>query len=172
MAQATKSISNNESEWEEAVALYREQLRFYLDYLIRCQCDHKILAKVEAEVRERSVPNEFKLSFLTRTLVRNVIQHLRECTEERESSSRHAQGSPNTPANLTVQERMVYFMRDILEYSTRDTSLLIGITDTQVEKLLSFARRRIDMTEGPSALEIETPDGAYFKWKFVDLHLG
>ena len=172
MAQATKSISNNESEWEEAVALYREQLRFYLDYLIRCQCDHKILAKVEAEVRERSVPNEFKLSFLTRTLVRNVIQHLRECTQERESSSRHAQGSPNTPANLTVQERMVYFMRDILEYSTRDTSLLIGITDAQVERLLSFARRQIDMTEGPSTLEIESPDGTYFKWKFVDFHLG
>jgi len=65
----------------------------------------------------------------------------------------------------------VYFMRDILEYCTRDTSLMIGITDAQVEKLLSFARRRIDMTEGPSSLEIETPGWTYFRWKFVDLHV-
>ena len=50
-------------------------------------------------------------------------------------------------------------MRDILDYSTRDTSLLIGITHAQVEKLLSFARKRVDMTEGPSSLEIEAPEG-------------
>jgi hypothetical protein len=62
-------------------------------------------------------------------------------------------------------------MRDILEYSTRDTSLLIGITDAQAEELLSFARKRIDMTEGPASLEIHTPEGIYFRWNFVELHL-
>jgi len=172
MGRATKSIADERSEWEEALALYREQLKFYLDYLMRCGCDDQILAKVEAEVREWSVPDEFKLGFLTRTLVRNVIEHLRECARERETQYGPAHDSANSDANLTVQERVVYFLRDILEYSTRDTSLLIGITDAQVERLLSLARRRIDMTEGPSALEIETSEGIYFRWKLVGFHQG
>jgi len=172
MVRPVKSILSESAEWDDALAFHREQLRSCVDYLIRCECDHQILGKVEAEVRGRSVPNEFKLRFLTRALVRRAIQHLRECTQGTESSCSLAQDSPKCAATLTAQERVVYFLRDILEYPTRDTSLLIGITDAQVEKLLSFARKRIDMTEGPSVLEIEIPHGIYFKWKFVDLHLG
>jgi len=153
-------------------ALYREQLSFYLDYLVRCDCEHKILAKVEAEVRTSSVADEFKLRFVVRKLVTNVIEHLREFAGERESSCGRTEDCRKVEPNLTVQERMVYFMRDILEYSTRETSLLIGITDMQVERLLLFARKRIDMTEGPFALEIETPDGTYFRSRLVGLHLG
>lgn len=154
--------------WDDALALYREQLSFYLEYLVLCDCDHQILAKVEVEVRERSVPDEFKLRFLARTLVRNVIQHLRECAHSKETPHSPAEDSQSA-AYFPAQERLVYFMRDILEYSTRDTSLLIEVTDAQVEKLLTFARRRIDMTEGPSSLEIQSPESTYFRWKFVDL---
>ena len=170
MTRAVKLISDNGRAWDEALALYREQLGFYLDYLVPCVCDHQILANVETEVREQSVPDEFKLRFLTRTLVRNVILHLRDCTQSKETSQRSAE-DPSVAAYVPAQERLVYFMRDILEYSTRDTSLMIGLTDAQVEKLLCFARKRIDMTEGPSSLEIEMPGSTYFRWKFVDLHV-
>ena len=168
MASAVKSFSHQKTDWEVALPLYREQIRFYLDYLIRCECDHQILAKVEAEVRERAVPDDFKLRFLARALVRNVIQHLHECTQHKET---FLPPTEDSSAEIPTQERLVYFMRDILEYCTRDTSLLIGITDAQVEKLLSFARKRIDLTQGPSSLEIQTPEWTYFRWKFVDLHL-
>ncbi len=167
-----KVCPDDKTGWDGALALYQGQLQFYLDYLILCECDHQILAKVESDVRERSVPDEFQLRFLARALVRNVIRHLHECTRQRDTSRWPAEDSPNSIAVMPAQERLVYFMRDILEYSTRDTSLLIGITDAQVEKLLSFARKRIDMTEGPSSLEIETAEETYFRWKFVDLHLG
>lgn len=170
MTWAVKSTSTESTDWAEAFALYRERLMFYLDYLIQCECDHDILAKLEAEVRERSVPDEFKLGCLTRALVRNVIRHLRECARQTESTRRPDHDSPDSATMVPEQERLVYFMRDILEYSTRDVSLLIGITDAQVEKLLSFARKRIDRTAGPSSLAIETPECVYFKWKFVDLH--
>jgi len=168
MTRTAKVRPDDRARWDEALSLHRGQLEFYLDYLVPCECDHEIVAKVESEVRERSVADEFKLGFLTRTLVRNVIQHLRECTHQRSGSQSPAQG--NSVAEIPAQERLVYFMRDILDYSTRDTSLLIGITDAQVEKLLSFARKRVDMTEGPSSLEIEAPEGTYFRWKFVNLH--
>lgn len=157
-------------DWDEALALHREQLGFYLNYLVPCHCDHQILAKVESEARERSVPDDFKLRFLSRTLIRNAIQHLRECASEREASPRSTDSQTSVPS-LPPQERLVYFMRDMLEYCTRDTSLLIGITDAQVEQLLSIARKRIDMTQGPTFLKIQTPGWTYFRWKFLDLHL-
>jgi len=169
--QAVKSSSTARDDWDGAFALHREQLNFYLDYLIRCKCDHQTLAKSETEARERDVPDAFKLRFLTRSLVRNVIQHMRECTET-ERPSGCADDGPETMTIIPAQERLVYFMRDILEYSTRDTSLLIGIADAQVEKLLLLARKRIDMTEGPSSAEIETPEWTYFRWKFADLDIG
>jgi hypothetical protein len=168
MTRTAKVCPDDGAGWDETLSLYRGQLEFYLDYLVPCECDHQILAKVEAEVRGRSVEDEFKLRFLTRTLIRHVIQHLCECTSQRNAS--HSPARRNAVIETPEQERLVYFMRDILEYSTRDTSLLIGMTDAQVEKLLSFARRRIDMTEGPSAFEIQAPESTYFRWKFVDLH--
>jgi len=173
MTRAAKVISDDKAAWERALALYREQLRFYLDYLVPCECDHQILAKTESEVRDRPVPDEFKLRFLSRTLVRNVIVHLRECSRERERGNApdSTEDFPAPAADIPAQERLVYFMRDILEYCTRDTSLMIGMTDAQVEKLLSFARKRIDITEGPSSLEIQMPESTYFRWKFVDLHV-
>jgi Sigma-70, region 4 len=171
MTRRVKLISDDRTTWDEALALYREQLRFHLDYLVPCECDHQILAKIESEVRDRSVPDEFKLRFLSRTLVRNVIQHLRECNREKGTSHDSIEDPTNSAGAIPAQERLVYFMRDILEYSTRETSLLVGMTDAQVEKLLSFARKRIDMTEGPSSLEIQAPGWTYFRWKFHDLHL-
>lgn len=171
MNRTGKLCSDDSASWDEALALHREQLRFYLDYLIRCECGHQVLAKVETEVREWRVPDDFKLRFLVRTLVRNVIQHLRDCTQQSEGLSWATQDRPISLSNMPAQERLVYFMRDILEYSTRDTSLLIGITDSQVEGLLSFARKRIDMAEGPSCMEVQTPEMTYFRWKFVELHL-
>jgi Sigma-70, region 4 len=170
MARAVKLHSHDRADWDNALALYREQLRFYLDYLIQCECDHQILATVEDDVRERSVPDDFKFGFMVRTLVRKVIEHLRGCTHQRESSFRLIHDPQSPAASIPAQERMVYFMRDILGYSTRDTSLLVGISDSHVERLLSFARKRIDMTEGPSFLEIETPGWTVFRWKFMDLH--
>ena len=163
--------SEDRLSWDHALALYHEQLRFYLDYLVPGECDLQILAEIDSEVRDRFVPDDFKLRFLSRALVRKVIKHLRDRTHQRESSPASAEDWSNSAESLPAQERLVYFMRDILEYCARDTSLMIGITDAQVEKLLSSASRRIDMTDGPSSLEIETPGWTYFRWKFVDLHV-
>jgi len=166
-----KVCTEDRSSWDHALARYREQLRFYLDYLVPGECDLPIIAEIESEVRDRSVPDEFKLRFLSRALVRKVVKHLRECTQQRESSPGSSEDWSNSAESLPAQERLVYFMRDVLEYCTRDTSLMIGITDAQVDKLLSFARRRIDMTDGPSSMEIEAPGWTYFRWKFADLHV-
>jgi hypothetical protein len=167
MTLTVQAHPDDRASWDKALSLYHGQLEFYLDYLVPCKCDHGIVAKIEAEVRDRWVADEFKLRFLMRTLVRSVIHHLRECIHE--EVDLHSPTKDDSFGEIPTQERLVYFMRDILEYSTRDTALLIGMTDAQVEEILSLVRRRIDMTEGPSSLKIETPESTYFRWKFVDL---
>jgi hypothetical protein len=152
--------ADERNSWDEAIPGYREQVRFYLNYLVHCACGDQILANVEAEARERSVPDDFKLRILVRILVRNVIHHLRACAETGENLRRSAQHSLNSCEEIPAQERLVYFMRDILQYSTRDASLLIGITDAQVETLRSFARKRIDRAEERPLLEMCRPEAA------------
>lgn len=46
---------------------------------------------------------------------------------------------------LPWPERTVYFLCEILKYSRRDTALLLGISDTNVDQLKRLARRRIDL---------------------------
>ena len=171
MRRIFKSCAKDGTCWDQALALYRERLSACLDYLIQCGCDEDILAKVGTEVRGSIVSDDFKLGYLLRTLVRNVILHMRECDHIEERSRSLQCDSPNTGPALPAQERIVYFLRDILEYSKRDTSLLIGITDAQADELLSLARRRIDITEGPSFVEIESPHWTYFRWKFTEINV-
>jgi len=156
--------------WGSAVSLYRDRLGYYVDFLLECDCAAGILERVEADVKHQSVPDEFKLRFMMRALMRRVIQHLREHAQTANGMDSESAEVPAPGKSLPAMERLVYCMRDILEYPTRDVSLLIGITDAQVERLLSYARKRLDMYEGPSSIDIEDANGAYFRWKFVDLH--
>lgn len=153
--------------WDETIAVHREQLRLYLDYLIECKCSKDILSTTEAEAKEHPVPDRFKLRLITRILVKQVIRHMRECpktTEDRQLRfDESLSGRPVDPPGL---QRLVYFLRDVLEYSRRDVSLLIGITDAHSDHLLSRVRQRIDLEDGPSTLAIETPVGIYFRWIF------
>lgn len=168
MSLASKTCADDKMSWDEALALYGEQLKFYVDYLVECRCGDSLLAKVDAEVRDRSVPDEFKLRFMVRVLIQHVIRHMRECTQGREEQEAESQGSSCESPSL---ERLVYFLRDILEYSARDTSLLIGISDAQTQSLLRMTRRRIEMCATPSPRAVESSDRFYFKWKFTDLDI-
>lgn len=40
-------------------------------------------------------------------------------------------------------ERATYFLREVLHYSRRDCALLLGISDTNVDELNRFARKRM-----------------------------
>lgn len=170
MAGTGKVWPDDRTSWDEALSLYRGQLSFCLNSLIECDCSDELLLNVEAEVRDRSVPDKFKQRFMLRVLVQHVIQHMRESTRTAEIMRAGSYSSISAESSPSL-ERLIYFLRDILEYSTRDAALLVGFPDAQVEKVLSFARQRIDMYEGPVSIEIEDPNGAYFRRKFADLHL-
>lgn len=151
--------SDDRTSWDEALGLYRGQLSFYLDYLIEPDRSDELLVKIEAEAKDRSVPDEFKQSFMLRVLARNVILHMRESTRTAEVMQACSYGSSISANGALPLERLVYFLRDILEYSTRNTALLVGFTDAQVEKLLCLARKRIDMYAGPVSQTLSTGYG-------------
>jgi hypothetical protein len=44
---------------------------------------------------------------------------------------------------LPWPERAVYFLREVLRYSRRDTALLLGMSDANIDQLHNFAERRI-----------------------------
>jgi DNA-directed RNA polymerase specialized sigma24 family protein len=121
-------------------------------------------------VKDQSVTDEFKLRYMERVLARHVIRHMREHVQITETIHAAPRDSSAFAGSQPPLERLVYFLRDILEYSTRDASLLMGITDAQVTTLLSTARKRVDTYEGPSSEAIEDQNWVYFRWKFADLH--
>ena len=54
---------------------------------------------------------------------------------------------------LPWAERATYFLRDVLHYSRRDCALLLGISDTNVDELNRFARKRMGIPfEAPHQL--------------------
>lgn len=58
------------TSWEEFFEFYRDQLRSYLGFLIQCNCAEEILTKVDAEVKDATVPDNFRLRFMVRIMVR------------------------------------------------------------------------------------------------------
>ena len=172
MARNARINSEAEISWNESFALHREQLRFYLDYLIECECSDSILAGIEEELRGRPATEEPKFRLMATVLARRVIDHMRESGQITETMPARWRG---TAMRFSRSERLlcflIYLLRDILGFSTRDTSSLIGFKDADVEKILSATRKHIDMHEGPSSLEIEFPTGSYLRWRFADLHL-
>jgi hypothetical protein len=51
---------------------------------------------------------------------------------------------------LPWPERAVYFLREALRYSRRDTALLLGMSDANIDQLYLFAQKRICCSSNPS----------------------
>lgn len=145
---ATERRNDYTTNWYSILARYHGQLQFCATYLLPCGCCENLLKRVEAEAIEVAVPDEFKLTFLLRTLVKAVIKHIGECTYgTRPRYTDSVFEISLTDENLPTYERIAYFLRQILKCQIRDASLLMGITDVQVETLLSYARKRLEVAE-------------------------
>jgi hypothetical protein len=47
-------------------------------------------------------------------------------------------------------ERAVYFLREALRYSRRDTALLLGMSDANIDQLYLFGQKRVRYSSNPS----------------------
>lgn len=54
---------------------------------------------------------------------------------------------------LPWAERAVYFLREVQHYARRDTALLLGMSDGEVDQLKDSAKKRMGYPEDPSERE-------------------
>ena len=83
----------------------------------------------------------------TRAVVKAAIAYKRKNADSSEAEA------PATPRHqfrhiphvgmLPWPERAVYLLREVLRYSRRDTALLLGMSDANIDQLHKFAERRI-----------------------------
>jgi hypothetical protein len=67
------------------------------------------------------------------------------CASEAEGPVAPKHQFPRIPhiGMLPWPERPVYFLREVLRYSRRDTALLLGMSDANIDQVHKFAERRI-----------------------------
>jgi DNA-directed RNA polymerase specialized sigma24 family protein len=130
--------------------------------LLSCEnCAEGLLQQASLQVTQATcISGGFEYSFAMRAVVRLAIAHMQHCPRPEKGRS-HGGRNGLADARLLLQllpwpERAAYFLREILGYSRRDSSLLIGMSDAQVDQMLAIARRRIASFwgAGPDALKI------------------
>jgi hypothetical protein len=141
--------TNKEGMW---ISLFEEQHSRLSEVaqmlLYRSVSPEPILEKALAELEGRPFRTAFGLISATRAVVKAAIAY-----NHRDTDSRVRVGSSGPVINvhsgplpleaLPWAERAVYFLRDILRYSRRDTALLLGMSDGEVDQLNKFAGTRM-----------------------------
>jgi len=136
----------NSKDWAPLVRAHRAQFHLTAASLLSCACcAEQIVTQALEELGGSYVPERFQYGYALRIVVQVALRHLRACpmTSKDDRSPETDHGAAFSFEVLPLQERMVLFLRDVLDYSRRDVSLLVGISDVQADRLLSLARRRV-----------------------------
>jgi len=138
--------ATNSKDWARVVRTHRAQFLLTAASLLSCACCAEDIVKQALEELGGSYVSErFKYGYALRIVVQGALRHLRSCpmTSEGDRSPETDHGAGFSFKALPLQERVVLFLRDVLDYSRRDVSLLLEISDVQADRLLSLARRRL-----------------------------
>jgi hypothetical protein len=141
--------TNKDGMW---ISLFEEQhsrLSEVAEVLLyRNVSPEQILEKALAELEGRPFRMAFGLVSATRAVVKAAIAY-----NHRDTDSPVGVASSGPVINvhsgalpleaLPWAERAVYFLRDVLRYSRRDTALLLGMSDAEVDQLNKFAGKHM-----------------------------
>jgi hypothetical protein len=146
MTYIVQTKGTNSENWAPLVRAHRMQFLLTAASLLSCGCCAEEIVKQALEVLGGSyVPERFQYGYALRIVVQGALRHLRACpmTNKDDRSPETDHGAAFSFRALPLLERVVLFLRDVLDYSRRDVSLLVGISDVQADRLLSLARRRV-----------------------------
>ena len=164
----TEPHSNNEygdlraAQWRDLFIVRKEALSSIARVLTEGPCSPAVvLFNAESKIQDRDIPREFRYRYAIRTVVLAalVMPSLEECPDGFElfdSSSADLAEFEGRIAVLPRLERCVVFLRDVLGYSKRETGLLLGVGDVQVEDSHYSGRNRL-ILQGGIALERVKP---------------
>jgi hypothetical protein len=110
--------------------------------LLSCGCcAEEIVKQALEELGGSYVRVRFQYGYALRIVVQGALRHLRACplANKDDRSPEIDPGAAFSFKALPLQERVVLFLRDVLDYSRRDVSLLVGVSDVQADRFLSLA---------------------------------
>jgi hypothetical protein len=161
-ATATDNIDLICRQWHDLFFQHREPLSTVARILTEGPCSPAvILFNAESSIKSREVVEGFRYRYLIRAVVLAalVMPCLEECPDGFDFfdyATAELAYLENRLQALPHRERCVVFLRDVLEYSRRETALLLSTGDAQVDDLYYFGRNRLSI-QGPVPLERVKP---------------
>jgi hypothetical protein len=141
--------TNKEGIW---ISLFEEQhsrLSEVAEMLLNRNVSPELILEIAlGDLEGRPFPKAFGLVSATRAVVKAAIAYNHRDTDSRvdvasSESVISVYSGPLPLEALPWAERAVYFLRDVLRYSRRDTALLLGMSDAEVDQLNRFAGKRM-----------------------------
>ena len=154
-----KDASNNETKWRdlfEKEHAILEEAAFMVLY--RQEDPKEILYSAINQLKNRPFHEVFGRVCALREVIKAAIARNEGCFEQdfeqRAGFALHRRHSGPLPLEaLPWAERAVYFLHEVQHYARRDTALLLGMSDGEVDQLKKCARRRMGYPEDPSERE-------------------
>lgn len=150
----------NAERWNRFFEEQHAMLAFAAQTLLRHGPAEPVLSEA-CTMLQGSTPREnYRQAFAMRTVVKVAIsQNLQNPAAEKVIEiNRHPSRDDfenHQIANLPWPERAVYFLRNILRYSRRDTALLLRTSDSNIDQLLRLAEKRIGDAEATHRLRLK-----------------
>lgn len=104
-----------------------------------------VLSRTLVSVEGATVANGFEFPYAIRSLVIEALAVARDAPMQPEPSEqfRPDRSIEARIEGLPRQECVVLFLREVLEFSRRETSLLLKMSDENVDRLLTLAWKRL-----------------------------
>jgi len=140
---------NQVDMWQTLFSEQRAALTVAAEMLLRCHVSpEQILSRALTALENSPLYENFGQVSATRAVVKAAIAHNREAdnspiaAETLETAKQEFQEISHI-AMLPWPERAVYFLLGVLRYSRRDTALLLGMSDANIDQLYKLAEKRI-----------------------------
>lgn len=117
---------------------------------------NEVLCSAIDQLKDRPFDQVFGPISAVREVIKAAIAHNdREFDEEVAASQEQLWNEGSLPIEaLPWAERAVYFLHEVEHYARRDTALLLGMSDWEVDQLKKSARKRMGFPEEPFAREL------------------
>ena len=153
-----RTESATASQWRDLFASHSEALSSVARILTQGPCSPAvILVNAESKISGTDIPATFRYRYAIRAVVLAalIMPSLEECPggfELFDCGTADLAHFEDRMAALPYRERCVVFLRDVIGYSRRETALLLSTSDSQVDDLLYFGRKRL-LLQGPVTIE-------------------
>ena len=145
--------ANDLKEVNRLFAPQYNRFRLAATVLLSCEkCAEAVLTEALGKAELAYIAAGFEFAFTMRTVAGSAIAHAQKCPESSSSHSASLSTPGSNPVAVVIRlpwpERTAFFLREVLNYSKRDSSLLMGMNDSNVEQMVDMAHKRLAAMNG------------------------